>query len=99
MNTLYDLTHRHSGIIVSHDASPYVCDDWSEHNGPPHKFKGGEHFYLGEDVPEVPGHYFYNLEDSDIDLTGFDYGNRPKPERGMVYDVDGRIVICPDGWD
>lgn len=95
MKTLFDLTHRRSGIVKRSGRLPFICDDWSHILGLPLRV-GTVIIGLYEPIRPTIGHYYDDLRDW---TDGLDIGGRRPPERGMVYDVDGEIVICPDEWD
>lgn len=94
MNSLYDLTKKKSGIVVRPRETPILCN-WSNILGLPIRF-GDVVRGLGEEIPRAVGHYYDDLSDW---VSGLDTGNRRIPQRGMVYNIDGIIVIAPDEWD
>jgi hypothetical protein len=94
MDTLYDLTKRHAGIVIHSGARPIVCH-WTDILGLPRWF-GNEYHGIGEAIPDARGHYYDDLSEW---TAGLHFGTLKVPQRGMVYMIYDTVVICPDEWE
>lgn len=94
MDTLYELTGKHNGIVIHRNQKPIVCN-WTKIYGLPRWF-GNEICGVGEPVPKTIGHYYDDLSEW-IGNTAFD--RQKQPQRGMVYKIGDITAIAPDEWE